>query len=99
MHSRNTYKTFVPSLTLALSISIKYSRIHHTKHFANCSYDPPRAHDFWQILVSTAKVFERFRAKFTGKYDYRLIGNGVGHNLPQEAPDAFAKAVIDVDHF
>jgi pimeloyl-ACP methyl ester carboxylesterase len=40
-----------------------------------------------------------YRAKFTGKYDYRLIGNGMGHNLPQEAPDAFAKAVIDVDHF
>lgn len=40
-----------------------------------------------------------YRGKFTGKYDYRLIGNGVGHNLPQEAPQDFAKAVIDVDHF
>src|ERR1700678_2317586 len=40
-----------------------------------------------------------YRAKFTGKYDYRLIGNGMGHNLPQEAPVAFAKAVIYVDHF
>jgi pimeloyl-ACP methyl ester carboxylesterase len=38
-----------------------------------------------------------YRAKFTGKYDYRLITGGVGHNLPQEAPQAFAKAVIDVD--
>jgi pimeloyl-ACP methyl ester carboxylesterase len=40
-----------------------------------------------------------YRSKFTGKYDYRLITGGVGHNIPQEAPQAFAKAVIDVDHF
>ena len=38
-----------------------------------------------------------YRSKFSGKYDYRLITGGVGHNLPQEAPEAFAKAVIDVD--
>ena len=34
-----------------------------------------------------------------GKYDYRLITGGVGHNIPQEAPQAFAKAVVDVDGF
>ena len=28
---------------------------------------------------------------------YRLITGGIGHNLPQEAPQAFAKAVIDAD--
>jgi pimeloyl-ACP methyl ester carboxylesterase len=37
--------------------------------------------------------------KFTGKYEFRLIKGGVGHNLPQEAPGAFAQALIDVDHF
>jgi pimeloyl-ACP methyl ester carboxylesterase len=37
-----------------------------------------------------------YRAKFTGKYDYRLITGDVGHNLPQEAPQAFAKAIVDV---
>jgi pimeloyl-ACP methyl ester carboxylesterase len=37
-----------------------------------------------------------YRAKFSGKYDYRLITGGVGHNLPQEAPQAFAKAIVDV---
>jgi pimeloyl-ACP methyl ester carboxylesterase len=37
-----------------------------------------------------------YRNKFSGKYDYRLITGGVGHNLPQEAPQAFAQAVIDV---
>jgi pimeloyl-ACP methyl ester carboxylesterase len=34
--------------------------------------------------------------KFSGKYLHRLVEGGVGHNLPQEAPDAFAQAVIDV---
>ena len=33
---------------------------------------------------------------FTGKYSHRLIKGGIGHNLPQEAPKAFADAVIDV---
>ena len=37
-----------------------------------------------------------YAAKFTGKYEHRNIPGGVGHNLPQEAPQAFAKAVIDV---
>jgi hypothetical protein len=27
-----------------------------------------------------------------------LINGGIGHNLPQEDPQAFAKAVIDADH-
>jgi len=35
--------------------------------------------------------------KFSGKYEHRNINGGVGHNLPQEAPQAFAKAVIDVE--
>jgi len=40
-----------------------------------------------------------YAGKFSGKYAHRLIGGGVGHNLPQEAPQAFAQAVIDVDAF
>jgi len=40
-----------------------------------------------------------YAKKFSGKYEHRLIEGGVGHNLPQEAPKAFAQAVIDVDHF
>jgi pimeloyl-ACP methyl ester carboxylesterase len=35
--------------------------------------------------------------KFSGKYEHRTITPGIGHNLPQEAPQAFVKAVIDVD--
>ena len=35
--------------------------------------------------------------KFSGNYAHRIIEGGVGHNLPQEAPRAFAEAVIDVD--
>jgi pimeloyl-ACP methyl ester carboxylesterase len=38
-----------------------------------------------------------YRAKFTGWYAHRVIDGGIGHNLPQEAPQAFAQAVIDVD--
>jgi pimeloyl-ACP methyl ester carboxylesterase len=40
-----------------------------------------------------------YRAKFTGKYEHRDLTGGIGHNLPQEAPQAFAQAVIDVDAF
>jgi len=38
-----------------------------------------------------------YAGKFTGKYSHRTIEGGIGHNLPQEAPEAFARAVIDVD--
>ncbi len=37
-----------------------------------------------------------YARKFVGKYTHRLIEGGVGHNLPQEAPQAFAQAVLDV---
>jgi pimeloyl-ACP methyl ester carboxylesterase len=37
-----------------------------------------------------------YAAKFTGPYEHRLLVGGIGHNLPQEAPEAFAQAVIDV---
>jgi pimeloyl-ACP methyl ester carboxylesterase len=40
-----------------------------------------------------------YAKKFSGKYVHRTIPGGVGHNLPQEAPEAFAKAVVDVDSF
>jgi pimeloyl-ACP methyl ester carboxylesterase len=38
-----------------------------------------------------------YAKKFAGRYEHRLIGGGIGHNLPQEAPQAFAQAVVDVD--
>jgi pimeloyl-ACP methyl ester carboxylesterase len=37
-----------------------------------------------------------YAKKFSGKYAHRIIKGGVGHNLPQEAPQAFAKAVVEV---
>jgi pimeloyl-ACP methyl ester carboxylesterase len=40
-----------------------------------------------------------YAAKFSGRYAHRLIQGGVGHNLPQEAPEAFVKAVIEVDGY
>jgi pimeloyl-ACP methyl ester carboxylesterase len=36
-----------------------------------------------------------YASKFSGQYEHRVIEGGVGHNLPQEAPQAFAQAVID----
>ena len=39
-----------------------------------------------------------YRDRFTGKYEHRTL-QGIGHNVPQEAPAAFAQAVVDVDHF
>jgi pimeloyl-ACP methyl ester carboxylesterase len=40
-----------------------------------------------------------YRSKFTGKYEHRNLTGGIGHNLPQEAPKAFAQAVLDVAAF
>ena len=40
---------------------------------------------------------DAYSTKFSGSYSHRTIEGGIGHNLPQEAPEAFAKAVVDVD--
>jgi pimeloyl-ACP methyl ester carboxylesterase len=40
-----------------------------------------------------------YAQKFSGKYEHRIITGGIGHNLPQEAPHAFAQAILDVDTF
>ena len=37
-----------------------------------------------------------YAGKFTGEYSHRTIEGGIGHNLPQEAPEAFADAILDV---
>jgi pimeloyl-ACP methyl ester carboxylesterase len=40
-----------------------------------------------------------YRNKFSGKYAHHTIDGGIGHNLPQEAPQAFAQAIIEVDGY
>ena len=40
-----------------------------------------------------------YAKQFSGKYSHRLIKGGIGHNLPQEAPQAFAQAVVEVDRY
>ena len=40
-----------------------------------------------------------YAKKFSGKYSHRAIRGGIGHNLPQEAPQAFAKAIVDANRF
>jgi pimeloyl-ACP methyl ester carboxylesterase len=37
-----------------------------------------------------------YATKFSGRYEHRVITGGIGHNLPQEAPRAFAQAVLDI---
>jgi len=37
-----------------------------------------------------------YASKFSGPYEHRTIGGGIGHNLPQEAPQAFVDAIVDV---
>jgi pimeloyl-ACP methyl ester carboxylesterase len=39
-----------------------------------------------------------YRTLFSGNYTHRIF-NGIGHDVPQEAPEAFARAVIDVDGY
>ena len=39
-----------------------------------------------------------YAAKFSGTYEHRTITGGVGHDLPQEAPEAFADAILDADN-
>jgi pimeloyl-ACP methyl ester carboxylesterase len=38
-----------------------------------------------------------YAKKFSGRYAHRIITGGIGHNLPQEAPEAFAQTVVEVD--
>ena len=40
-----------------------------------------------------------YARKFSGKYSHRTITGGIGHNLPQEAPKAFAEGVLEVDGY
>ena len=42
-----------------------------------------------------AKDGAPYRALYVGKYEHRVL-DGIGHNVPQEAPQEFAKAVSDV---
>jgi hypothetical protein len=35
--------------------------------------------------------------KFSGPYSHRTLEGGIGHNLPQEAPQAFTEAIVEVD--
>jgi hypothetical protein len=59
------------SLGIAVSINLKPQEIAGAVPFdcdlAHCSYDAGYANRFWRILVSTAKVMEKFRGKFIGK--------------------------------
>jgi pimeloyl-ACP methyl ester carboxylesterase len=40
-----------------------------------------------------------YASKFTGRHQHRVVEGGIGHNLPQEAPQAFAEAIVDADRY
>ena len=40
-----------------------------------------------------------YAKKFSGRYSHRTLSGGIGHNLPQEAPQAFAEAIVEVDDY
>ena len=40
-----------------------------------------------------------YAKKLSGKYTHRTLSGGIGHNLPQEAPQAFAEAIVEVDRY
>ncbi|KWR89938.1 hypothetical protein RM96_12120 [Cupriavidus sp. IDO] len=42
---------------------------------------------------------ETYATKFSGKYVHRTIKGVIGHNLPQEAPRAFADAVVEITSY
>jgi len=67
-----------------------------------CHLDPTPLHPDAQFNVRPegrlAGDGAAYRAKFTGPYDHRTL-KGIGHNVPQEAPEAFARAVLDVALF
>ena len=48
--------------------------------------------------VAPASDGTSYAKKFSGKRTHRIV-KGVGHNLPQEAPRAFAEAVVEVDGY
>jgi hypothetical protein len=57
-------------------------------------HDPKYASDFDGPNASGTA----YREKFTGKYSHRILP-GIGHDVPQEAPQAFADAIVAVDQF
>jgi pimeloyl-ACP methyl ester carboxylesterase len=52
---------------------------------------------FRDTAAMTIAAASSYRSKFSGKYSHRIL-EGIGHNVPQEAPQAFARAIVDVDH-
>lgn len=85
--------------------------IHNYRWRLSLAYGEPRYDDLERKLagspavsvptVTIASDFDGpaidgapYRKKFTGKYAHRIL-KGIGHNVPQEAPRAFADAVLE----
>lgn len=56
----------------------------------------------WRLALATGEPHpdpSAYAKKFSGKYYHRTLSGGIGHNLPQEAPQAFAEAIVAVDRY
>jgi hypothetical protein len=52
-----------------------------------------------KLILSCARLTEESQVQVSGRYASRIVTGGIGHNVPQEAPQEFAQAIIDVDGF
>ena len=64
----------------------------------DASFGPLKQIDAGLLSVGYAEA-AAYAERFTGKYPHRLVAGGVGHNPPQEAPQAFAEAVVEADGY
>ena len=92
-----------PQLPLAARVWPRASR--STTSWSSGSPQAPADHRARRSPSKATPTARRTRTpsayaqKFSGSYAHRTITGGIGHNLPQEAPEAFAQAVIDVDAY
>ena len=73
-------------------------------------YDPLEAKLFERPVITVPAITigsdfdgaaadgKAYRDRFSGRYSHRIL-EGIGHNVPQEAPEAFAEAITEVDNY
>ena len=88
-----------PQLPLAARARRRRSRVRRARAAARRGAGDHGARRSRSKATPTARRIRRpeaYAGKFSGRYTHRTIEGGIGHNLPQEAPQAFADAVLEV---
>lgn len=65
---------------------------------APISCRPPRWSGCAKARRRSVQCGQTTASKFSGKHTHRIL-NGIGHNVPQEAPQPFAEAIMEVDGY